>query len=79
MRTLKRDLQSVDAVAGASPSPPRPALARCSQDHRFDIQNIAPKIISLIPQICLPFSMENLHYIGFGGLTTMERITHQIH
>ena len=54
MRTLKRDLQSVDAVAGASPSPPRPALARCSQDHRFDIQNIPPKIISLMPLICPP-------------------------
>jgi hypothetical protein len=23
--------------------------------------------------------MESPHYIGFGGLTTMERITHQIH
>jgi hypothetical protein len=23
--------------------------------------------------------MEILYYIGFGGLTTMERITHQIH
>jgi hypothetical protein len=76
MRTLKRHLQSVDAVATTSPSPPRPALARCSQDHRFDIQKISPKIISLIPQIFLLFSMEIPHYIGFGGLTTMERITH---
>jgi hypothetical protein len=50
MRTLKRYLQSVDEVATASPSPPRPALARCSQDHN---QNLSPKIISLIPQIFL--------------------------
>jgi hypothetical protein len=52
MRTLKRYLQSVDAVATTTPIPPRPSLARCSQDHRFYIQNIPPKTISLIPQIC---------------------------
>jgi hypothetical protein len=51
MRTLKRHLQSVDAVATTSPSPPHPSLARCSQDHKFDIQKIPPKIISLIPLI----------------------------
>jgi hypothetical protein len=75
---ITRHLQSVDAVATTSPSPPHPTLARCSQDHN---QNLSPKIISLIPLICLYsfFSMEIPHYIGFGGLTTMERITHQIH
>ena len=79
MRTLKRNLQSVDAVVATSPSPLGPALARCSQDHSFDIQKLSPKIISLIPQIFLLFSMEIPHYIGFGGLNTMERITHHIH
>jgi hypothetical protein len=52
MRTLKRHLQSVDAVATTSPSPPHPTLARSSQYHKFDTQNIPPKIISLIPLIC---------------------------
>jgi hypothetical protein len=56
----------MDGVAISSPSP-CPALARCSQDHKFDIQNIPP------------FSMESTHYIGFGGLTTMEKITDKIH
>jgi hypothetical protein len=37
----------------------------------------APKIISLISKILPPFSMEIPHYIGFGGLTTMEKITHR--
>ena len=81
MRTLKRHLKSIDVVATTSPSPPRQTLSGCCQDHRFDTQNLPPKIITLIPIICLPypFSMENPHYIGFGGLTTMERISHQIH
>jgi hypothetical protein len=35
--------------------------------------------IGLIPPMFLLISMEIPHYIGFGGLTTMERITHQIH
>jgi hypothetical protein len=64
MRTLKRYLQFVDVVAIASPSPPCPALAQCSQDHKFDIKSF------------LLFSMETPHYIGFGGLTTMDNITH---
>jgi hypothetical protein len=80
MRTQKRYLQTVDEVTTASPSPPHPTLAQSSQNHRFDILNISPKTIGLIPQIFLsPLSMEIPHYIGFGGLTTMERITHQIH
>ena len=53
------------------------------------------EIISLILHKCLhslwdhklgasqflypPSSMESPHYIGFGGLTTMEMISHQIH
>jgi len=32
----------VDTFATTSPSPPRPTLAQCSQDHKFDIQNIPP-------------------------------------
>jgi hypothetical protein len=36
----------------------------------------ATKIISLISKSFLLFSMESPHYIGFGGLTTMEKITH---
>jgi hypothetical protein len=52
IKTLTRYLQSVDAVATTSPSPPHPALARCSQYHSFDIQKLSPKIISLIPTIC---------------------------
>jgi hypothetical protein len=38
----------------------------------------ATKIISLISEryFFLPFTMEIPHYIGFGGLTTMEKITH---
>jgi hypothetical protein len=69
----------MDDVEADSPSPPCPTLAQCSQYHKFDIQKLPPKIISLITLICLLFSMESPHYIGFGGLTTMERITHQIH
>jgi hypothetical protein len=53
MITLRRYLQYVDEVAVASPIIPHPTLAQCSQDHRFYIQNISPKIISLIPLICL--------------------------
>ena len=81
MRTQNRYLQIVDEVAVASPSSPHPSLAQSSQNHRFDILNLSPKTIGLIPQmsIILPFSMEIPHYIGFGGLTTMKRITHQIH
>jgi hypothetical protein len=77
---LKRYLQYIDAVATTSPRAPCPTLSLCSQDNRFDIQNIPPKTISLIPQI-FPFILlhGSPHYIGFGGLTTMERITYQIH
>jgi hypothetical protein len=67
MRTLKRHLQYVYAVVATSPSSPRPSLTRCSQDHKFDTSNM-PSLSMKIP-----------HYIGFVGLTTMERITHQIH
>jgi len=30
----------MDVVATTSPSPPLPTLARCYQDHKFDIQNL---------------------------------------
>jgi hypothetical protein len=39
---FKEILTIMDGVATTSPSPPRPTLARCSQDHKFDIQNIPP-------------------------------------
>jgi hypothetical protein len=73
MRTLKRHLQFVDAVAATSPSHPRPSLARYSQDHRFDIQNLSPQYhkfdASNIPLFSSPWKIS--HYIEFGGLTTM--------
>ena len=64
MRTQKRYLKTIDEVATASPRPPRLSLAQSSQEHKFDTSNMPL------------FSMERLHFIGFGGLNTMERITH---
>jgi hypothetical protein len=51
MRNQKRYLQTVDEVTTAYPSPPRPSLAKVSQDHRFDTLKLSPKTIGLIPQI----------------------------
>jgi hypothetical protein len=81
MRNQEDYLQTVDVVAVASPSPPHLALVQTSQNHRFDILKISSKTIGLIPLIStfLMFSMEIPHYIGFGGLTTMARITRRIH
>jgi hypothetical protein len=59
MRTLKRYLQTIDEVATTSPSSPHPALAQCSQNHRFDILKISPKTIGLIPQISTILLHEN--------------------
>jgi hypothetical protein len=44
MRTQKRYLQTIDEVATASPSPPRPTLAQSSQDHKFDTSNLLPSL-----------------------------------
>jgi hypothetical protein len=85
MRTQKRYLQTIDEVAIASPSHPHPSLAQISQDHKFDtpisFHYLPYEIISLLSlNSSIPSSsMESPHYIGFGGLTTMERISHHIH
>jgi hypothetical protein len=44
MRTQNRYLQTINEVATTSPIPPRPSLAKISQDHKFDTSNLLPSL-----------------------------------
>ena len=70
MRTQKRYLQTIGEVTIASPSPPCPALAQSSQNHRFGILNLSPNTIGLIPPIFL------LHLHGNPSLYRIWRLNH---
>jgi hypothetical protein len=70
MKTQKIYLQTVDEVTTTSPSPPHPSLAQSSKNHRFDILNISPKTIGLIPPICF------FHLHGKHSLYRIWRLNH---
>jgi hypothetical protein len=72
-KAKKRYLQTTIDATTTSPSSPHPTP--CT-NLEIKMLNYFPRIKGLIPQIFLPFTMEIPHYIGFGGLTTMEKITH---